>query len=42
MEKRTTEEYEPPRVVVLGSVAELTLSLASGANLDLTDFTPSL
>jgi hypothetical protein len=42
MDKHVSTPYEPPKVVVLGSVAELTQSLASGANLDLADFTPSV
>ena len=35
------ETYEPPAVIVLGTVADMTESVASGPNFDLSDFAPS-
>ncbi len=34
--------YSQPKLIVLGTVADLTKSLATGPNIDLTEFSPSL
>ncbi|HEV2814089.1 MAG TPA: lasso RiPP family leader peptide-containing protein [Solirubrobacteraceae bacterium] len=35
-------EYEPPKLIVLGSVADLTKALSEGSNIDFEDFLQSL
>jgi hypothetical protein len=40
--KKSAAEYEAPKLVVLGTVAELTLLDASGPNPDLAGFSPSI
>ncbi len=34
--------YSPPKLIVLGTVADLTKAISGGPNFDLSDFSPSL
>ena len=42
MDTKQSRPYEPPRVIDLGSVAELTQALQSGSNIDFADFLMSV
>ena len=42
MEKEIQKDYEPPAVIVLGTVADLTQATAGGPNFDLVDFSPTI